>query len=565
MYVYSADSMSGMFTLLSIAGAVALLLWAVRMVRTGIDRAYGAELRRFLRRAASSRPGAVAAGTVLAVGLQGSTAVALLITGAVASGLTTAPIALAVLLGADLGSALVVWVLSLDLSLLVPALLLAGVATFLGSQRERVRQAARMVIGVGLILLSLRLLGEASEPLRSSDFLRVVTIYLADDLLTAFVVAALLTWVMHSGVAAVLLLASFAGHGIVQGQLSLALVLGINLGSGIVAAVLTRSHERSAWIVPLSNLVVRSLLAVACLLVLGLIDVSGLLAGFSAANGVVTVHIVFNVAVVVIGTPLARSVVSAVGSLLPAGPAAEPGSDQADPERKTSLDPDMVGQPRQAIANAIREILRMSDIVSRMLDDVIGVLADGDKPRIAQIAQLDDEVDSRYTRIKLYLARIGHDDMSESETRRLSELMTFCIKLEQAADIVVKNMLPLADKRRSRDVKFSRQGWLELSDLHERVSANLQLALNVLVTADVESARALIEEKQNVRQLEQASTARHMDRLRKGTVKSVETSEIHLDAIRDLVQINTLLTAIAYPILERSGELLDSRLISASS
>ena len=561
MYVYSADSMSGMFTLLSIAGAVALLLWGVRMVRTGIDRAYGAVLRRFLRRAASTRPGAAAAGAALAVGLQGSTAVALLITGAVASGLTTAPIALAVLLGADLGSALVVRVLSLDLSLLIPALLLAGVVTFTAGQRGSVRQAGRIVIGVGLILLSLRVLGEASEPLRSSDFLRVVTIYLADDLLTAFVVAALLTWVMHSGVAAVLLLASLAGHGIVQGQLLLALVLGINLGSGIVAAVLTRNHERSAWIVPLSNLVVRAVLAVACLLVLGLVDVSGLLASFSAANAVVTFHIVFNVAVVVIGTPLVRSVLSAVGTVLPAGP----GADQADPERKTSLDPDMVGQPRQAIANAIREILRMSDTVSRMLDDVLDVLADGDKPRIAQIAQLDDEVDSRYTRIKLYLARIGHDDMSESETRRLSELMTFCIKLEQAADIVVKNMLPLADKRRSRDVKFSRQGWLELSDLHERVSPNLQLALNVLVTADVESARALIEEKQIVRELEQASTTRHMDRLRKGTVKSVETSEIHLDAIRDLVQINTLLTAVAYPILEQSGELLDSRLISASS
>jgi len=554
--------MSGTYTLLNIAGAVALLLWATRMVRTGVDRAYGSEMRRLQKRAASTRLGAAMAGLALAVGLQGSTAVALLVAGSIASGITTTAVGLAVLLGADLGSALVVQVLSLDLSLLIPVLLLVGVTTFLTGHRRTVRQAGRIVVGIALILIALGMIGDASAPLRESRLVPVWTGYLAGDPLAAFLTAALLTWAMHSGVAAVLLIVSLAANSVISMPLALVFVLGANLGSSAISVLLTRNHMREARRVPLANLIVRGICAIAILALLQVVDVAGLLSGFQAAQATVLFHVGFNLLVLIVGLAVIRGAIGLSGMILPIPDLSSNGEGLATPERATSLDPEVVGQPRQALAAAIREILNMSDTVSVMLREVIEVFDTGDRARIQQIAKMDDVVDLQHTEIKMYLAGIGRQVLSAEESRRCLELTGYCIKLEQAGDIIVKNLLSLAVKKRALEVDFSKQGWRELRALHDSVSANLQLALNVLVSGDKDAARELIAEKDHVRHLERVTTDKHLERLRSGSVKTIETSEIHLDAVRDLKQINGLLTSAAYPILEQSGDLLASRLVN---
>lgn len=552
--------MSGTYTLLNIAGAVALLLWATRMVRTGVDRAYGSQLRRLQKRAASTRPGAALAGLALAVGLQGSTAVALLVAGSIASGITTAAVGLAVLLGADLGSALVVQVLSLDLSLLIPLLLLTGVTIFLTGRRRTVRQAGRIIVGIALILIALKMIGDASAPLRDSQLVPVWTGYLAGDPLLAFLTAALVTWAMHSGVAAVLLIISLTANAVVSLPLALILVLGANLGSAAISVLLTRNYARDARLVPLANLILRGVCALFVLAMLQWIDLGSLLTALPAGQAAVVFHVGFNLVVVIVGLLLVRAALRLTGVILPQ-PVATDAAGQAALARTTSLDPGVLDQPRQALAAAIREILNMSDTLSVMLREVIEVLETGDRAMIQQIADMDDIVDQQHTEIKLYLASIGRQELSAEESHRCLELTGYCIKLEQAGDIIVKNLLSLAVKKSELAVDFSAQGWRELRALHDSVSANLQLALNVLVSGDKDAARELIAEKDRVRHLERETTDQHLARLRGGSVESIETSTIHLDAVRDLKQINGLLTSAAYPILEQSGELLATRLV----
>ncbi len=555
--------MSGTLTLLNTAGAVALLLFAVRMVRTGVDRAYGSALRRNLHRAASGRASAASTGVVMAICLQGSTAVALLITGAAASGLISSTAGLSVLLGADLGSALVVRALSFEISSLIPILMLVGVAVFLGSERRSARQAGRIIIGIALILVALQMIGLASVSLHESKAAAVFTAFFSDEPVTAFLIAALLTWFLHSSIAAVLIVVSFAGHGILPVELALVLVLGINFGSGLIAALLTKNHERETWLIPLSNLFVRGVLAVILLAAMIVSEPIRYLPALSADAIVISGHILFNIVVVLTGLPAVRLVLLIVDKIVPPGRETASKNATLDPPDLSSLDPNMVKEPKQAIGNAMREILTMSNTVSMMLHGVLEAFSKGDKAEMAGIAKLDDKVDQQHAKIKNYLTQLTREKLSSAEARRCADLMTFCVRLEQAGDIIVKNLLALAHKKKSLGLTFSKQGWHELRELHECVASNLQRALNVLVSSDTESARDLLEEKLVVRQLEQSSTARHMERLRKRTVESIETSEIHLDAVRDLVQINTLVTSVAYPILEDSGELLDSRLASA--
>jgi phosphate:Na+ symporter len=552
--------MSGSLVLLHLAGAVALLLWATRMVRTGVERAYGDVLRRRLRDTLRNPLLAAGAGLALAIALQSATAVSLLVGSFAGSGIVTGASGLIAVLGADLGSSLVVRILSFDLSHLTPALLFAGTAIFLATERRAWRQFGRILVGVGLLLLSLRLIGEAAEPLRESRMLPVIVNYLAGDPVTAFIVAAVMTWMFHSSVAAILLVAALASRGLLPPELGVVMVLGANLGGGLIAAMLSRGYLPAARAVPLGNLVLRGIGAVLALALFVFAAPPLSYLGSTAALQIVHAHIAFNVALVILGAPFAGLVYGALSSVLAraAAPAA------ALPAEASALDPTALATPGQALANATREVVGMCETVEIMLRDVMELYETPERDRMKALAALDDRVDRQHAAIKLYLAKIPTGEMSTWEAARTQELLSACVKLEQVGDIIVRNMLVHIDKKLARGVTFTPEGWKELASLHAAVLANARLAFNVLVSRDAATARQLVQEKDRLRDIERDTSRRHFERLREGTAKSLETSTLHLDTIRDLKQINSLLAAIAYPVLEEQGLLGASRLKALS-
>ncbi len=552
---------SGLEVLLQIAGGVALLLWAARMVRTGVERAWGSGLRRTLGHAAGSRARAFGAGVAVALALQSATATALLAMSFVAGGLLATAPGLAIMLGADVGSALAVQVLALDLRWLSPLLLLVGVGLFLGSEERRVRQVGRTLVGLGLVLLSLSLIGQAGAALRESATLGAVLAPVAEEPALAFLIAALLTWGAHSSVAAVLLLASLAGSGALPVSVALPMVLGANAGAGLVPMVLSLRRERAEQRIPAGNLVFRATGALLALLALPWLAPHAGWLGETAVRQVVHFHLLFNLALACLFVPLVgpaarlaeRWLTERVDPLELSNPLANP----------SHLDDDAIATPRLALACATREVLRMADWVEAMLRRSVDALETNDKAVIASVARMDDEVDAMYGAIKHYMVKVSRNPLSDEESERCMEITAFTVKLEHLGDIVEKNLLQLAKKRLEADRRFSKEGWAELTELHDRVLDNFQLALNVFVSGDVDTARQLIQEKERFREAEQLSGQRHLQRLRDGSVESIDSSPVHLDVIRDLAQINSLLTSTAYPILEESGHLLRSRLRSA--
>ena len=550
--------MSGAVFLVHLAGAVALLLFATRMVRTGVERAYGDILRHRLRAVVRNPLLAIAAGTLLAIALQSATAVTLLVGSFVGSGFVGATAGLLAVVGADLGSALVVKILSFDLEILVPLCLVAGTTIFLATEQRRWRQFGRILVGIGLLILSLRLIGEASEPLRESRILPVVVNYLSGDPVTAFLLAGVMTWLFHSSVAAILLVAALAARGLVPAELGVVLVLGANLGGGVIAALLSRASPPAARIVPLGNLILRGAGAVLALTALVLASPPLDLLGDTPAVQIVNAHIAFNFMLAVCGLAVAGLVSAAAQRIVALGAAPEPAALAVT--ELSALDPGALDKPSQALANATREVVRVCETIEIMLQRIIGLYEEADKESIAALAALDDRVDSRHAAIKLYLAKVTQHAMSEEEALRCQELIGACVRLEQVGDIIVRNMLVHVKKKLDRRVEFTDQGWRELLAFHGSVLANARLAFNVLVSRDAETARQLILEKDRLRDMEKSSSQNHFARLGEGTAKSVETSSIHLDTIRDLKQINALLASMAYPVLEEQGMLRGSRL-----
>lgn len=551
--------MNASLVLLHLAGATMLLLYAVHLVRTGMERAYGATLRTVLGEAKGGRGRAAVAGTVLAVMLQSSTAAAMLACGFAASGALALATGLALLLGADLGSALVVRVLSFDLRWLVPVCLFVGGVMHLKLSGKAMRETGRMVLGIGFVLLSLRLIGDATGPLRNSPLLPTLSGYLADDYLTAFLVGAVFTWLIHSSVAAILMVVTFVAQGVVPLEAGVPLVLGANLGGGLIAFWLSRGMPVAARRIPLGNLFFRAVGAALALLAIGWaqLPVGALAADPGAA--LVNLHVVFNLVLALGCLPAVAPMGSLTTRLMP-DPAPAASIDDLFSRRASALDRAVIGQPRLALASATRELLRMAELVEMMVRPAIDLLSSGDAEKIARVRRIDDDVNRAHTDIKLYIAEVNRGALSADEARRGIELTDVAINLEHAGDIVAKNLLMLAAERAEKGLQFSPEGLQELQALHRRVAENMQLALNVLISNDLSSARQLAAEKESVRGLERASHDSHLSRLQAGTALSIETSDIHLEAIRALKEINSLMVTVAYPLLTESGDLLTSRL-----
>ena len=552
--------MHPLLLLLHLAAAVMLLLWAVRMVRTGMERAFGAALRDGLRRAGGNALGVAGAGLCLAVLLQSATAVGVLSAGFVAGGLLAGKAALAALLGADLGSALVVRVLAFDLSELVPVLILLGAVLFLKFEQRSVRQVGRIVLGIGFVLLSLQMIAAATEPLRESQWLPAVIRHLQGDPLTAFAVVAILTWAMHSSVAMVLLLAALAQRGLLPVEAALPMVLGANFGAGLIALWLTRAMPVPARRVLLGNMLLRGSLAALALLATALRAPDLAWLGSRPEAQVVHLHLAFNLMVVVAGLPLVAPVMRLAALLLPDPVAAQGPA----PMPRSALDRSVLDQPALALAAAKRELLLMGETVEQMFVPVVDVLGHAEAGRIAALKALDAEVNARHTAIKLYIAEVNRNALTEAETRRGIELTDFSISLEHVGDIVAKTLLPLAEEKHRQRLRFSDEGWAEIRGLHARVRANLQLALNVLVSGDAGSAQALMREKERMRALERESHDRHLARLVRGNPDSLATSNLHLEAVHAFKEINSLLVTVAHPILAERGLILGSRLATGS-
>lgn len=543
--------------LLHLAGAIALLLWAVRMVRTGVERSQEPLLKRVLRQSGGGRIQAAGIGAGIAVLLQSSTAVAILAAGFAASGTLTLATGLALMLGADLGSSLVVQILSIDLEWLTPVLLLAGAVLFFKGKTRELKQAGRIVIGIALILVSLRMIGEATAPLRGAGFLPTVVSYLRGDILTAFLIGAAFTWVVHSSVATILLIAAFAAQGLVPLELGVSLICGANLGGGLIAIGLTRQSAVEARRIAWGNLAFRGTGAILALAAFRYLQPTATLLGDNPARQVINFHLAFNVALLLLCLPLAGPVARLIERLVKPRPTAE---ELLNPlaEATSCLDQAVIGMPALALASATRELLRMAEIIERMLTPLMELYETGDPEKIKQARILEKAVDQAQSEIKLYLAKI--DYTGEAEAQRGHELSNFAINLEYVGDAISKTLLKLAETRRDQKLSFSPEGWRELNELHHRVMANMQLALNVLVSKDRESARQLLMEKAAVSQAERESYGLHLTRLRSGTAQSMETSNIHLETVRALKTINSLFASVAYPILQQSGDLLDSRL-----
>lgn len=537
--------------LLDLMGGVALLLWGLHMVQSGILRAFGPELRRLLSTALRNRFSAFAAGVALTTVLQSSTAAALMTASFATQGVVELVPALAILLGANVGTTFIVQVLSFNIAAAAPLLFIAGVAAFRWRSRRQFKDIGRALIGLGLVLLALHILIDTLAPAETAPSVRVLLGAVTGDPIMCVVLAAALTWLAHSSVATVLLVMSLAYSHFVTPAAAIALVLGANLGSAINPLIEgVEAGNRASYRLPVGNLLNR-LLGIAIVLVF-LQPIAAAMQAMlpDAAKMTAMFHMVFNVAMAVLAIGLLDPVARGLERLFPASKPST-GSGAFAPRY---LDESALATPSLALADAAREAMRMGDVVEEMLRKTVRALLANDRDMAREVSRMDDEVDHLDEAIKLYLTKLMRGALDERESRRAMEIISFTINLEHIGDIIDKNLAELAAKKSRRGYEFSSEGRDEIAGLYRLVLESLRRAHGVFMSGDAEDAERLVADKARVKNLEIAASERHLERLREGRPETLETTSIHLDVLRDLRRIHSHICAAAYPVLDASRE-----------
>ncbi|MCZ7495321.1 Na/Pi cotransporter family protein [Agrobacterium rhizogenes] len=536
---------------INLFGAVALLLFGLGQIKDGMSRAFGARLRIGL--AAGTRGGfrSFIAGLVATIALQSSTATALMVASFVEKDLVAPAMAQIVLLGANVGTAMTAWIVALGLGWLSPMLILAGVVLSRGKSVQR-QGAGAALAGVGLMLLSLHLLSAATDPIRQSPALGLFIGMLGNAWPVALIFSAVLAALASSSLAIVVLILSLAASGGVETSLVIVLVLGANLGGAVPPVLATLRAPVAARRVAVGNLIVR---AIGCLAALPLAGYGAALlemSPFSHANLAVDAHLFFNLAVAAIAWPLSPLLLRVTTALFPEKEKSE--------SHRSYLDSHDLDQPVAALAGASREVLLVGDLIERMLRQAGEAMRDSDVAKLNDISALEGRVDRIQHDIKVYVSKVGQDGLSGKDQRRAMDIVEYAINLEHIGDIIDKGIRPEIAKKIDLGLRFSDDGKSELERLFTVTLDNIRMAQSVFATHNAALARRLVEVKEDVRRLEKQSSERHLQRLRDGRADSIQTSSVHLDMLRDLKRINAHIAAVAHPILDESGLLIESRI-----
>lgn len=541
--------------LIAFGGFVALLLWGVRMVQTGVQRAFGKSLGLWMNRAMGSPSRAFGTGLLVTAAIQSSTATGLMITGFALDGLVPLVPGLAAMLGANVGTTLIVQALAFDPTALAPGLILAGVWMFRHYEPGRTRDLGRALIGLGLLLLALHQLVTLFEPLQKAPLLGSTLLALTDAPVIALAVSAALTWASHSSVAVVVLIMSLAHHGLAPPELAYALVLGANLGTAVNPVLEGGDNGNpAARRVPMGNLGTR---IAGGLLGLALLPWSGPLmtALGGGAHGVANFHLLFNLTVAACFLPVLRPYARLLQWLLP------PRTDPHDPARPQYLDESAREVPAVALGQAAREALRLTDLLRESLRLTEQALLREDPRAAGQARYLNGAISQLDRAVTTYLATQDQESLSAEDAQYLKSILTFSMNIAHAADVSGMGLLGHASRLHKQHWALDAEQRAELVEVLARLQRNLRQAAALFVSGDRTVARALAFEKEHFRDLEARAAERHLERIKTGHIAAADVSAFYLEILRDAGGVNAcLVNAAAYPILDRHGELRPNRL-----
>jgi phosphate:Na+ symporter len=527
--------------LFALLGGTALLLFGVRLVGEGLQRAAGARLRLILTTLSGNRFKALAVGAGVTALLQSSSATTVMLVGFASAGLLSLRQTIGVILGADIGTTVTVQLLAFNLLDYAPLIVFAGWAVSLA--KGSLGYVGRAILGFGFLFLGMKLIVDGTGPLKHSALFADILAALTGQAILLMIIAAVFTALVHSSAATIGLAISLGQSGLMPLEGAIPIILGANVGTAATALVASLGANTEARRVALAHAGFKIGGAVVFLPFIGpFIDVIRATSA-EIPREIANAHTLFNVALAMLFLPFADWAADVITRLIPDERRTETGA--------IYLNPQTLDTPAVALGQALRETLRMGDVVVQSLKDSVAVLERNDEALMRQVIARDDLIDRLEEDIKQFLIQLGSQPLTEEQSERETALIFVIANLEEIGDVVEKNLMELAEKKLRGGHSFSQQGWAEIRDVFAKVIENLELALSALASQDPSVAEKVIRHKTRINVLERQLRQTHIQRLHEGLRESIDTSSLHLDILANLKRANSLAAGIAYAVLGR--------------
>jgi phosphate:Na+ symporter len=524
-------------SLIQILGGLALFLYGLNLSREGLSLFGGEKLRKAIYSLTDKPVRGLLVGVVITIFLQSSSATSVMLVGFASSGMISLFQSVGVILGADVGSTLAVQLISFRV--MDYALLPVAVGFFMGFfiRRRNLRYLGRIIMGFGLLFFGIKLMSDGALPLAHSRIFLDLLKSLGENPLGGFFLAALLTALVQASAATIGLVISFSLSGAITLPAALPMILGANLGTSITAFLAATDSNSEGKQVAWAHFSIKMLGVLLVWPLLPELERLTVATADTLPRQIANAHTIFNLGIALLFLPFRGLIASGVKR-------AFPGKDQvSDRFAARYLDPKASSTPDLAFVNASREILRIADIVEEMLKDSLPLFFRGDLEEIERIRERDKEVNSLDHQVRLYLARVSEKVMTEKQAEKEMRLHNFASSLETMGDVVVKNILALAEKKFQKGLTFSSEGWEEIRLYHQRVSENLKAAVTAFAGGDENLSKEVLAKVRELDAEERRLKLNHIRRLHQGLKESIDTSAIHLDLLNNLQRINSEIEA----------------------
>lgn len=526
--------------IITFLGGITLFMYGMALASDYLQKLAANRVRQLMNHLQDKKFLAVGGGALLTVLLQSSGAVTTMLVNLASAGVVNLSQVMGVIVGSAIGSTFTVQIISFNLSQWGLGILIVSFAVFFITKQRVLKNIMGVAIGFGLLFFGIELMSLATNEFRSYKQILDILEFIKGQPFVAVLLTATITGFVHSSAVVIGFAMTLAQTNLIGIDDAIYWIYGANIGTtatALLAAVGTNHVGRQvAWahfFYKIGSVII--FLPFTAMFAEWMLTVDPI-----ESRAIANSHTIFNIISAMLFLPFLGTGVKLVEKYFP------PREDEKE------FGPKYINKESRvaytiAYAQSLREALRMGDIVAAMVQDSIKLFESQNPDLIEDLHARDTKVDILFREIKSFLVRFS--DESGHFSNHVLELLAFVTDIENAADIVDKNLVELCEKKQALQLEFSHQGWLELQELHRTVCETLTASLSCVQLQDKTLATEVIAKKRQLRMLERKMRESHLERLNRGLRESINTSSIHLELLSDWRRIASLFSNHAYGLL----------------
>jgi phosphate:Na+ symporter len=506
---------------MGLLGGLALFLYGMDMMADALKAVAGERMKGILARLTTNRYMGVATGALVTAVIQSSSVTTVLVVGFITAGLMSLSQSIGVIMGANIGTTITAQIVAFKVTKAAMLMIAAGFGMLFVSKHEKTKKYGAMLMGLGLIFFGMNVMGESMQPLRSyQPFLDLMQTM--DNPIIGVLIAAAFTAIVQSSSATTGIVIVMASQGFISLQAGIALAFGSNIGTCATALLAVIGKPREAVRAAIVHLMFNVAGVIIWLPLIGVLaaavtaisptypDLSGATRlAAETPRQIANAHTFFNVANTLIFIWFTGVIARFVERLIPDRPLEEEGVIV----RPKYLDDALIGTPAFALDRVRLEIQQMGETVNQMLERIMPAIIAGDREGLEEVRRMDDAVDILYAATVEYLGKISKQQLSEEEMKEFLRLMEAAINLENIGDVIETNLVVLGYDRIDQEVKVSPPTQEVLNGFQAAITSAVRSAVEAVSQRSETAAQAVVGMKTEINRIADSAALHETRRL----------------------------------------------------